>query len=78
MPLSVYSAKICPSIAQCHLVKDDMNANFAKITPGIHLIGFIFTTIFILINFMYYKKTDLHLPKFEVLYFHRIMLLHDI
>jgi hypothetical protein len=27
---------------QCHLVKNDMNANYTKIKPGVHLIGFIF------------------------------------
>jgi hypothetical protein len=29
-------------VTQCHLVKNDMNANYTKIKPGVHLIGFIF------------------------------------
>jgi hypothetical protein len=41
-PNTIHQILVGRLTSQCHLVKNDMNANYTKIKPGVHLIGFIF------------------------------------
>jgi len=52
---------------QCHLVKDDTNANLTEFKPSESAWFFFYGEIEKNDYFFNYKKTDTHLPKFGVL-----------
>lgn len=53
--------------SQCHLVKNDINAKYRNFSQAI-LLGFISNFSWMIYEkFRYYKKTDLHLPNYDVL-----------
>ena len=54
-------------ISQCHLVKDDTDANLTEFKPSESAWLFFYGEIEKNEYFFNYKKTDTHLPKFGVL-----------